>query len=128
MQVARIHVENFRGVKDATLDFAKHSVFLGDNNTGKTTILEALDLVLGPDRLNRTPPIDEHDFYLGEYAPKSETSLPKDQGEGEAQEGDAETPKSGPSDGSGAEMPAEESAPKIQVDVTIIDLSEEQCS
>lgn len=128
MQVARIHVENFRGVKDATLDFAKHSVLLGDNNTGKTTILEALDLVLGPDRLNRTPPIDEHDFYLGEYAPKSGKSLPKDQGGGEAQEADAETSKIGPPHGSGAELPAKESAPKIQVDVTIIDLSEEQCS
>jgi len=24
MQVARIHIENFRGVKDATFDFVKH--------------------------------------------------------------------------------------------------------
>jgi putative ATP-dependent endonuclease of OLD family len=40
---------------------------IGDNNTGKTTVLEALDLVLGPDRLNRQPPIDEHDFFQGAY-------------------------------------------------------------
>jgi len=44
-------------------------VLIGDNNTGKTTILEALDLALGPDRLNRLPPVDEHDFFLGAYSP-----------------------------------------------------------
>jgi hypothetical protein len=29
--------------------------------------LEAIDLVLGPDRLSRRPPVDEHDFYKGNY-------------------------------------------------------------
>jgi len=48
-----------------------HTVFIGDNNAGKSTILEALDLVLGPDRLNRTPVIDEHDFYAGSYISES---------------------------------------------------------
>ncbi len=42
-------------------------MLIGDNNTGKTTVLEALDLALGPDRLNRRPPVDEHDFYQGRY-------------------------------------------------------------
>ena len=65
MRVARIEIENFRGIKQARLLFPKHGVLIGDNNTGKTTILEALDLVLGPDRLNRQPSIDEHDFFGG---------------------------------------------------------------
>ena len=64
MRVARIEIENFRGIKQAKLLFPKHGVLIGDNNTGKTTILEALDLVLGPDRLNRQPAIDEHDFFI----------------------------------------------------------------
>lgn len=71
MQVAHIHIQNFRGVKEASLFFSQHAVLLGDNNTGKTTVLEALDLTLGPDRLNRTPPIDEHDFYRGQYHTKN---------------------------------------------------------
>ncbi|MGY8575360.1 AAA family ATPase, partial [Paracidovorax citrulli] len=71
MQVARIEIHNFRGIREATLDLVQHAVLLGDNNTGKTTVLEAMDLVLGPDRLNRTPPVDEHDFFLGRYLPES---------------------------------------------------------
>lgn len=127
MQVARIHIENFRGVKDTTLDFSKHAVLLGDNNTGKTTVLEALDLALGPDRLNRTPPIDEHDFYHGRYAAKSKKSAPGDQGEGGLQEPSAENGGAGaPEDSAGTAVPTEDEALKIRVDVTIIDLSEEQ--
>ena len=67
MQICRLSIKNFRGIQDATLYLPKHGVFLGDNNTGKTTVLEALDLVLGPDRLSRTPCVDEHDFYQGKY-------------------------------------------------------------
>lgn len=128
MQVARIHIENFRGVKDSTLDFTKHAVLLGDNNTGKTTVLEALDLVLGPDRLNRTPPIDEHDFYHGEYAAKSKKFALGDQSESEPQELGAKNGDTGVPDGAGGNEPGENQAPQIRVDVTIIDLSEEQCN
>ncbi len=67
MRACRIDIKNFRGVSKATILLPKHGVLIGDNNTGKTTILEALDLVLGPDRLNKNPPIDEHDFFRGKY-------------------------------------------------------------
>jgi putative ATP-dependent endonuclease of OLD family len=40
---------------------------VGGNNIGKSTICEALDLVLGPERLFRRPVIDEHDFHKGRY-------------------------------------------------------------
>ena len=47
--------------------FDGHVVLVGDNNVGKSTVFEAIDLALGPDRLSRHPKIDEHDFYLGDY-------------------------------------------------------------
>lgn len=76
MQVCRLKIKNFRGIHNATLYFPKHGVLLGDNNTGKTTVLEALDLVLGPDRLSRTPCVDEHDFFQGKYLKPKPTADP----------------------------------------------------
>ena len=68
MKISRLKIRNFRGVKSADLLFPDHVVLIGDNNTGKSTVLEAIDLVLGPDRLSRRAPIDEHDFYQGRYS------------------------------------------------------------
>lgn len=124
MQVAHIRIENFRGVKEANLFLSKHAVLLGDNNTGKTTVLEALDLALGPDRLNRTPPIDEHDFFQGQYlASKAQPAAPE-----QPALGGADAPPVGdnlPADVQAFPDTGKE-ALKIKIDVTIIDLSEEQ--
>ena len=67
MRIARITIKNFRGISAAELQFGSHTVFIGDNNTGKSSVLEAIDLVLGPDRISRSAPIDEHDFYASRY-------------------------------------------------------------
>jgi putative ATP-dependent endonuclease of OLD family len=67
MKVVRLTISNFRGIKSAELLFDGHTLMVGSNNVGKSTICEALDLVLGPDRLNRYPPIDEFDFYNSDY-------------------------------------------------------------
>jgi hypothetical protein len=72
VKVSHLEIENFRGVKKASLLLPDHAVLIGDNNTGKSTVLEALDLVLGPDRLSRQSPIDEHDFHEGMYLAPAE--------------------------------------------------------
>ena len=67
MKINQVTISNFRGIKSAKILLEEHTVLIGDNNAGKSTILEAIDLVLGPDRLSRLPVIDEHDFYNGIY-------------------------------------------------------------
>lgn len=112
MKICRVNITNFRGIQFATVFLPQHSVLIGDNNTGKTTILEALDLVLGPDRLSRNPPIDEHDFYLGNYligGPEQPTSKPH---------AGVEVVPEDPT--------VEQKAPKIEIEATITDLSDEQ--
>lgn len=114
MRVSFISIKNLRGIKSARLFLPKHGVLVGDNNTGKTTVLEALDLALGPDRLSRQPPVDEHDFFQGYYAKPSNSS-----------------PTESPSDSQVATVPtapgaAETESPRIEIEVTIVDLSEEQ--
>lgn len=111
MRIARIAIKNFRGIKKATVLLPKHAALIGDNNTGKTTVLEALDLVLGPDRLNHYPPIDEHDFFQGRYLGKAPVAQAlavaeaHEAGAGEAVEGEV---------------------PRIEIEVTIAELTEEQ--
>lgn len=61
MRIANLRIENFRGVRSGFLQFGKHPVLVGDNNSGKTTLIEALTLVLGRDRLIRE--LSEHDFF-----------------------------------------------------------------
>jgi putative ATP-dependent endonuclease of OLD family len=76
MKIVRLTISNFRGVKSAELLFDGHTLMVGANNVGKSTLCDALDLVLGPDRLNRFPPIDEFDFYNAKYmAPSAEEGV-----------------------------------------------------
>lgn len=67
MRVRRLTISNFRGVSRGVVDFAGHTLLVGGNNVGKSTVCEALDLILGPERLSRRPVIDEHDFHCGLY-------------------------------------------------------------
>lgn len=67
MRVRLLEVENFRGITAGRVVFQQHTLLVGGNNIGKSTVCEALELVLGPERLYRRPVIDEHDFTNGEY-------------------------------------------------------------
>lgn len=117
MKISRLTIKNFRGIKEASLYFPDHVVLIGDNNVGKTTVLEAIDLVLGPDRLSRRPPVDEHDFYLGKYL------LPSKKAKG----GDVVVAVPTPAGGEGAPEGDEYKAePQIEIEATVTGLSEDQ--
>jgi hypothetical protein len=61
MQVVQLKIRGFRGVGSADIALGRHSVLVGPNNSGKTTIIEALALLFGRDRLVRR--LTEHDFH-----------------------------------------------------------------
>jgi putative ATP-dependent endonuclease of the OLD family len=121
LKACRVEIANFRGVSAATILLPDHAVLIGDNNTGKTTVLEALDLALGPDRLNRRPPVDEHDFFQGRYLANKMQELGA-ANVGAAGNGEVAVVVDAPA---AAETTAEV-APVIEIEVTIIDLSDEQ--
>jgi putative ATP-dependent endonuclease of OLD family len=124
LKVSKLSIANFRGIKSATLIFPDHAVLIGDNNTGKSTVLEAIDLVLGPDRLNRRPPVDEHDFHLGEYlVPKPPLGVAEGE-DGNFAAGEAGKAEAG-EDGQ-AELGAASTNPRIEIEIVISDLSLEQ--
>ena len=75
MKVSLLKIENFKNIKSAKLLLEDHTLFVGKNNAGKSTVCEALDLLLGPDRQNRYNAIDEYDFYNGKYLDDSNNPI-----------------------------------------------------
>ena len=61
MRIARLRILGFRGIKEADIKLDTTTVLIGPNNVGKTTLIEALALVLGRDGMIRN--LTEHDFY-----------------------------------------------------------------
>lgn len=76
MQIAKLKMENFRGIKSAELEFDGHTILIGLNNVGKSTICEALELALGADRQSRNPVVEEFDFYNAGYLDEKEEPKP----------------------------------------------------
>jgi len=60
MQIFDLKITNFRGIKTAHVRLSPHTILIGSNNVGKTTLIEALALLFGRDRLVRE--LTEHDF------------------------------------------------------------------
>lgn len=48
MQAARVAIRNFRGIRAASLDLSKFHVLVGENGSGKTSVLEAIRLATTP--------------------------------------------------------------------------------
>ena len=76
MRVRRLKLKNFRSIAEGKVFFPDHAVMIGGNGVGKSTMCEALDLLLGPDRLSRASPIDEHDFFKRRYLDDDSNPVP----------------------------------------------------
>lgn len=64
MRLSKIKVENFRGIACAEIEPHRDiTVLVGENNTGKTSVLEALRLCLDAVKSNKTCNFTEFDFY-----------------------------------------------------------------
>lgn len=66
MQLSNVHIKNFRGITDLSLDLASTTVLIGENNTGKSTILDALNICLNKALSRRSSPFTEYDFHLAD--------------------------------------------------------------
>jgi len=72
MYLRTLHVKDFRGIKDATVHWHKGvNVLVGENNTGKTTILDALRICLSLGSAQRDIWIRREDYHI---SPDGETA------------------------------------------------------
>jgi len=73
MYISRVIIKNYRSIKDLTLNFnSGKNVIVGKNNSGKSNIIKAIDIVLGESSPTyaKYNNITENDFY----SKNSETS------------------------------------------------------
>jgi len=73
MEIASLKIEKFRGVREGMIRFSPHTVLVGSNNCGKTTVIEALALLFGRDRMIRQ--LTEHDFHGSDPQPQDRIRL-----------------------------------------------------
>ena len=64
MKLKEIYIQNFRGIKNLHLKFdTPTTILIGENNTGKTTILEAIRLILNRQRISKRNLFSEYDYH-----------------------------------------------------------------
>lgn len=61
MRIAKVYIKNFRSIQEQSFDLDSLSILIGDNWTGKTSILEAINYALSPSFLSGR--IKVSDFY-----------------------------------------------------------------
>jgi len=64
MLLRYVKIENFRGIRTLDLDLDTRTVLIGENNCGKTSILEAIRLALSRGIGRRSNPFEDHDYHL----------------------------------------------------------------
>lgn len=69
MRICQIEIRKFRGISQGQIVLPEHGVLLGPNNAGKSTIVEALAILFGRERMVR--PISDWDFFGGMPKPES---------------------------------------------------------
>ena len=64
MRITKVRIRNFRGIRDLEIELGKVTVLIGENNSGKTSVLDALKLCLRDLGPRRRFVFDGLDFHL----------------------------------------------------------------
>ena len=73
MFLRRVDIANFRGIKKLSLNLEETTVLIGENNTAKTSILDAIQLCLNRGVRGQAQNFSEYDYHLAD-----KTSQPVD--------------------------------------------------
>ncbi len=77
MRLSKITIDNFRGIKHMEVELDRDmTVLVGENNVGKTSVLEALRLCLDVVKSDKTCNFSEYDFYRDDTRTGLETCEP----------------------------------------------------
>ena len=76
MRITALRIENFRGIKSLDLDLGRVTVLIGENNSGKTSVLDALKRCLQDLGHRRRVVFEALDFHLPDDATEPSTADP----------------------------------------------------
>ncbi len=76
MLLTQITIKNFRGIEKLTVPLEPCTVLIGENNTGKTSILEAVHTCLSRNLSRKVVPFGEYDFHLTAAKPDPSAAPP----------------------------------------------------
>ena len=76
IRLTRVRIRNFRCIRDLGLDLDDTTVLIGENNSGKTAVLKAIELGLSRPRGPGAHVFDEYDYRLPHGNASPETSDP----------------------------------------------------
>ena len=76
MRIVYAKIMNYRCIKQLDFKPSTHNILIGRVNSGKSTLLNALSLVLDPDVGRRYRPVEELDFFEGTFLDDKEKPIP----------------------------------------------------
>ena len=74
MKLREIIVKNFRCLVDVVIPISDTTVLAGENNSGKTALLEALGIALPRSTVGRRTPFNEYDYHMVKTSDSPQTS------------------------------------------------------
>ena len=114
MHIATIRIRNFRVLKDVEIPLARATVLIGENNTGKSSVLDCISLTLGRRWGQRGTGFSEYDVTVDNGAAANDASQIMDSGPGKPPDADA-GPAEKQAGSSGADVSKE--APEASIEL-----------
>ena len=90
MHIASIRIRNFRVLKDIEIPLARTTVLIGENNSGKSSVLDCISLTLGRRWGQRGTGFSEYDVTIDSDVAPDDAGPTKGTGRGKSQHTDTE--------------------------------------
>ena len=91
MHIASVRIRNFRGLKDIEIPLARTTVLIGENNSGKSSVLDCISLALGRRWGQHGTGFSEYDLTIRSNPAPDDANQTKDTGRGKPPDADAES-------------------------------------
>lgn len=64
MRLVQVDIENFRGIKSISIPLDDTTVLIGENNSGKSSVLDAVQMCLSRSLTRKASQFSEYDYHL----------------------------------------------------------------